>query len=203
MEFNVPFQRKYGYIRDERSQFIADTVEPSVFLPGIISLVIMCIGIIWNNSFLVGRRARAEAEARIDPRPLRTSRSTAHGAQVVWPLDYMCRAHGRVNILTRCTLSSIVKTPASSTMLGCHYQPVINCQLLLLHSNGRFPGEYRLRSSPHISSFTCSVKAKFHYASWFEQVRSQIPLRYLLRTSCSEVQCSEKLISLLHLNWKH
>jgi len=47
----------------------------------------MCIGIIWNNSFLVGGRARAEA--RIDPRPLRTLRSTAHGAQVVWPLDYM------------------------------------------------------------------------------------------------------------------
>ena len=32
--------------RDERSQFIEDTVEPSVFLPGIISLIIMCIGII-------------------------------------------------------------------------------------------------------------------------------------------------------------
>ena len=44
--FNVPFQHKYGYIRDERSQFIEDTVEPSVFQPGIISLVIMCIGII-------------------------------------------------------------------------------------------------------------------------------------------------------------
>jgi len=50
----------------------------------------MCIGIIWDNSFFVGRRARAEA--RIDPRPLRTSCSTAHGAQVVWPLDYMGRA---------------------------------------------------------------------------------------------------------------
>ena len=46
LEFNVPFQHKYGYIRDQRSQFIEDTVEPSVFLPGIISLVIMCIGII-------------------------------------------------------------------------------------------------------------------------------------------------------------
>ena len=46
LEFNVPFQHKYGYIRDERSQFIEDTVEPSVFLPGIISLAIMCIGII-------------------------------------------------------------------------------------------------------------------------------------------------------------
>ena len=91
LEFNVPFQHKYGYIRDEWSQFIEDTVEPSVFLPGIISLVTMCIEIIWNNSFLVGGRARAEA--RIDPRPLRTSRSTAHGAQVVWPLDYMGRAH--------------------------------------------------------------------------------------------------------------
>jgi len=51
LEFNVPFQHKYGYIRDERLQFIEDTIEPSVFLPGIISLVIMCIGIIWNNSF--------------------------------------------------------------------------------------------------------------------------------------------------------
>ena len=46
LEFNVPFQHKHGYIRDERSQFIEDTVEPSVFLPGIISLVIMCIRII-------------------------------------------------------------------------------------------------------------------------------------------------------------
>ena len=90
LKFNVPFQHNYGYIRDERSQFIEATVKPSVFLPGIISLVIMCIGIIWNNSFLVGWRARAEA--RIDPGPLRTSRSTAHGAQVVWPLDYMGRA---------------------------------------------------------------------------------------------------------------
>jgi len=31
------------------------------------------------------------------------------------------------------------------------------------------------------------VKAKFHYASWIEagrrQIRSQIPLRYLVRTS--------------------
>ena len=89
-------------IRDERSQFIEDTVEPSVFLPGIISLVIMCIGIIWNNSFLVGRRARAEAW--IDPRPLRTSRSTAHGAQVVWPLDYM----GRTTVDVMCTCMRIV-----------------------------------------------------------------------------------------------
>jgi len=57
----------------------------------------MCIGIIWNNSFLAGGRARAEA--RIDPRPLRTSRSTAHGAQVVWPLDYMGRAVSNGNVL--------------------------------------------------------------------------------------------------------
>ena len=56
----------------------------------------MCIEIIWNNSFLVGGHARAEA--RIDPRPLRTSCSTAHGAQVVWPLDYMGRASGRSNL---------------------------------------------------------------------------------------------------------
>ena len=40
VEFNVPFQHKYGYIRDERSQFIEDTVEPSVFLPWIISLAV-------------------------------------------------------------------------------------------------------------------------------------------------------------------
>jgi len=56
----------------------------------------MCIGIIRNNSFLVGGRARAEA--RIDPRPLRTSRSTAHGAQVVWPMDYMGRASVCVSV---------------------------------------------------------------------------------------------------------
>jgi len=33
-------------ISETNGQFIEDTVEPSVFLPGIISLVIMCIGII-------------------------------------------------------------------------------------------------------------------------------------------------------------
>jgi len=43
----------------QRSQYIEDTVEPSFFLPGIISLFIMCVGIIRNNS-LVGGRARAE-----------------------------------------------------------------------------------------------------------------------------------------------
>jgi len=57
----------------------------------------MCIGIIWNNSFLVGGCARAEA--RIDPQPLRTSRSTAHGAQVVWPLDYLGRAGNGIHYL--------------------------------------------------------------------------------------------------------
>jgi len=31
----VPFQHKYGYIRDERSQFIEDTVELSVTCPGL------------------------------------------------------------------------------------------------------------------------------------------------------------------------
>ena len=43
----------------QQSQFIEDIVEPSFFLPGIISLFIMCVEIIWNNS-LVGRCARAE-----------------------------------------------------------------------------------------------------------------------------------------------
>ena len=43
----------------QRSQLIAYTVEP-FFLLGIISLFIMCVGIIRNNS-LVGRRARAES----------------------------------------------------------------------------------------------------------------------------------------------
>jgi len=45
-----------------------------------------------NASGLLQNRGRARAEARIDPRPLRMSCSTAHGAQVVWPLDYMSRA---------------------------------------------------------------------------------------------------------------
>jgi len=45
--------------------------------PGIISLFIMCIGIIRNNS-LVGGRARAE----LNLRPLSASRSTAHGGRV-------------------------------------------------------------------------------------------------------------------------
>jgi len=41
---------------------------------------------------ILSNAGRAQSEARIDPRPLRTSRSTAHGAKVVWPLDYMNRA---------------------------------------------------------------------------------------------------------------
>jgi len=43
--------------------------------------------------------------ARIDLRPLRTSRSTAHGAQVVLPLDYMGRAdvgsHNDANVVAQ------------------------------------------------------------------------------------------------------
>ena len=35
-----------SYLEMAISQFIEDTIEPSVFLPGIISMVIMCIGII-------------------------------------------------------------------------------------------------------------------------------------------------------------
>jgi len=49
----------------------------------------MCIGIIWNNSFSRWLGGRTRAEAQIEPRPLQMSRSTAHGAQVIWPLDYM------------------------------------------------------------------------------------------------------------------
>ena len=44
----------------QRSQFIEDTVEPSCFLPEIISLFIMCAGIIRNNP-LVGGHAGAES----------------------------------------------------------------------------------------------------------------------------------------------
>jgi len=59
----------------QQSQFIEDTAKPSFFLPGIISLFIMCIGIIRNNS-LVGERARAKSN------PGNMPRSTAHGSQV-------------------------------------------------------------------------------------------------------------------------
>jgi len=42
-----------------------------------------------------------------------------------------------------------------------------------------------------VSCLQCTVKAKFHYASWFEagrrQVQSQIPLRYLVRTSFEQL----------------
>jgi len=44
-------------ISETNGQFIEDTIESSVFLPRIISLVIMCIGIIWNHSFF-SRRTR-------------------------------------------------------------------------------------------------------------------------------------------------
>jgi len=46
-------------MHQQRSQFIEDTVEPC-YLPGISSLIIVCIGIIRDN-FSVGGRARAES----------------------------------------------------------------------------------------------------------------------------------------------
>jgi len=56
----------------QRLQFIENTLEPSCFLPGIISLFIVSVGIIRNNS-LVGGRARAEStEAVIALTPLPT-----------------------------------------------------------------------------------------------------------------------------------
>jgi len=91
----------------------------------------MCIGIIWNNSFLVGGRDRAEA--RIDPRPLRTSHSTAHGAQVVWPLDYMGRAHVPVVIRTS---MYICKTPEMMNDTAASVIPAtILCIALHINNN--------------------------------------------------------------------
>ena len=59
----------------------------------------MCIGIIWNNFFFsrqmrLGRGSiRASAQARLP---------TAHGAQVVWPLDYMGRSASPIaNVITK------------------------------------------------------------------------------------------------------
>jgi len=47
------------------------------------------------------------------------------------------------------------------------------------------------------SGSASNVKAKFHYASWFEagcrQVRSQIPLRYLVRTATSFEPASNQI----------
>jgi len=76
----------------------------------------MCIAIIWNNTFLVGGRARVEA--RIDPRPLQTSRSTAHGAQVVWPLDYIGRAYGLINVIT--LILTLLNPDHNSKMVKTH-----------------------------------------------------------------------------------
>ena len=52
------------------------------FLPGIIFLFITWVGIIWNNSLPV---------LRFEPWLLSTLCTTAHGAQVLWPLGYMGR----------------------------------------------------------------------------------------------------------------
>jgi len=68
------------------------------FRPGIISRFIMCIEIIRNNSLACGT-----PQLRFEPRLLSTSRSTAHGAQVLWSLGYMggtpCR-HDKSNVPT-------------------------------------------------------------------------------------------------------
>jgi len=58
------------------------------FLPRIISLFIMCLGIIWNNS-LVGGCARAEVWT---PAPENITLHCAHGARVLWPVGYMGRS---------------------------------------------------------------------------------------------------------------
>jgi len=76
----------------------------------------MCIGIIWNL-FLVGGRARAEA--RIDPRPLRTSRSTA----CTWrPSGLTIGLHGQARLMRTATWSHYTEygqrsSPRSSSLL--------------------------------------------------------------------------------------
>jgi len=55
-------------------------------LPGIVSLIIMCIGMIFTQLLLCRRTRLTRAAARIELRTSgtqRASRSTAHGAQVV------------------------------------------------------------------------------------------------------------------------
>jgi len=82
----------------QRSQFIEDTVRRTLFfLPGIISLFNMCVGIIWNNS-LVG--SRDLTGLRFELRPLKALRSTAHGARVL-ALGHMGRQSSTSFISTK------------------------------------------------------------------------------------------------------
>ena len=73
-------------------------------LPGIISLIIMCIRIIFRQLLFCRRTCLTGPQLRLNsrPRPLRMSCSTAHGAQVIRPLDYMGRLCKHSNIPWMC-----------------------------------------------------------------------------------------------------
>jgi len=68
-------------------QIIEDTVEPP-FLPGIISLFIICVGIIWNNSLVEGVCAQTELWIWL----LRYIMLHCIGARVHWLLSCMGRS---------------------------------------------------------------------------------------------------------------
>ena len=86
----------------QRSQFIEDTVEPSFFLPGIISLFIMCVGIIRNNS-LVGGRARAES-------------NPGHWAR-----------HALLHMAAECVNHSAMKAGSVAVHRKCYWLMLTNC----------------------------------------------------------------------------
>ena len=110
----------------------------------------MCKGIIWNNSlFLVG--GRAWAEARIDPRPLRTSRSTAHGAQVVWPLDYMGRGPIRL-------LRSRAIYAKQSNSPSCDHKSDASCTVSVTRSRQRWRLTLAWRERPLMRRVTVRPK---------------------------------------------
>jgi len=79
-------------------------------LPVIISLIIMCVGIIFTQ-FLLHRQTRlTRAAAWIEPRTNgteHTSRSAAHGAQVVvYPLD--CKGSASSLVIVWCTCMLLI-----------------------------------------------------------------------------------------------
>jgi len=81
------------------------------------------------------------ADARIDPRPLQTSRSTAHGAQVVWPLDYMGRAVSRSAYTQTCSVKCL-----------CLFWIHGAIQVTLLYGNEPCPIKYKCQTSQKSTS---------------------------------------------------
>ena len=125
----------------------------SFFLPGTISLFIMCVGIIWNNSLMKGGRARTELwtpapEARLTPLHTKCTDHWALGRSHQWPF----RKHFCLHSTTKCSALGMcchktnnLYSAKINTWIMAHYCPGAHTgQLLCMHSSSDVDSCYSL-----------------------------------------------------------